>query len=71
VTTTDVYEPPRPNTDPLAQSFSTYDSPGGVFVTAIELFFQSKDSALPATVQIREMINGYPGPNTVESAASV
>lgn len=71
VTTTDVYEPPPPNIDPLAQSFSTYDSPGGVFITAIELFFQSKDSTLPVTVQIREMINGYPGPNTVESGASV
>ena len=50
--------------DPLAQSF-LIDDTGGVFVTSVDLFFSSKDSAIPVTVQIREMVNGYPGPRIV------
>ena len=47
--------------DPLAQSFLV-DEPGGVFLTSIDLFFGTKDNDIPVTVQIQEMVNGYPAP---------
>jgi len=50
--------------DPLAQSF-LIDDTGGVFVTSVDLFFSAKDNNIPVTVQIREMVNGYPGPRIV------
>jgi len=45
--------------DPLAQSFLV-TTPGGIFVTSVELYFGAKDIALPVSVQIRHMQNGYP-----------
>ena len=52
--------------DPLAQTF-LIDDEGGVFVTSLDLFFQSKpgtdDSQVPVTLQIREVKNGYPSTN--------
>lgn len=45
--------------DPIAQSFIV-DSPGGAFLTSIDLYFSSKDSTLPVTLEIREMENGIP-----------
>jgi hypothetical protein len=45
--------------DPIAQTF-LIDDTGGVFVTSIECYFQSKDENIPVTMQIREVINGYP-----------
>ena len=44
--------------DPLAQSFLV-DDVGGVFLTSLDLFFGTKDSTIPVTVQIQEMVNGY------------
>jgi hypothetical protein len=45
--------------DPLAQTF--YVNPtSGIFVTSVELFFQSKDDQLPVTVQLRPIELGYP-----------
>ncbi len=49
------------NTDPLAQTFISADA-NGCFLTKIDLFFQAKDNNLPAWVEIRNVINGYPGP---------
>nr|BAR35436.1 VrlC protein [uncultured Mediterranean phage uvMED] len=46
--------------DPLAQTFMI-DDVGGVFLTSVDLFFGTKDSNIPVTVQIREVVNGYPG----------
>src|SRR6056300_1327742 len=46
--------------DPLAQTF-LIDNVGGVFLTSIDLYFASKDSNIPVTLQIREVVNGYPG----------
>ena len=46
--------------DPLAQTFMI-DDVGGVFLTSVDLFFATKDSNIPITVQIREVVNGYPG----------
>lgn len=45
--------------DPLAQSFYV-ESESGIFVTSVDLYFQSKDSQLPVTVQLRPMQLGVP-----------
>lgn len=54
-----VQSPPQ-RSDPLAQSFFTHGVTGGMFLTAIELFFQSKDSSIPIQVELREMSMGFP-----------
>lgn len=46
--------------DPLAQTFLV-DCEGGCFLTKIDLYFATKDTEKPAIVQIREVVNGYPG----------
>jgi hypothetical protein len=47
--------------DPLAQTFITYKR-GGSFLTKLDLFFSEKDNDLPVWVEVRNVINGYPGP---------
>ena len=53
--------------DPLAQTFTTPNTPGGLFITDIELYFKNKPSSGDngVTMQIREVINGVPGPRIV------
>ena len=46
--------------DPLAQTFLV-ENKGGAFLTAVDIFFASKDSDIPVTLEIREVVNGYPG----------
>ena len=46
--------------DPLAQTFLV-ESPGGAFISKVDIFFAKKDSNLPVTIEIREVVNGYPG----------
>ena len=46
--------------DPLAQTFLV-DLDGGAFVTDVDLFFSTKDTVLPVRIEIREVVNGYPG----------
>ena len=49
-------------TDPLSQTF-LIDVAGGVFINKIDIFFASKDiENNPAQLQLREVVNGYPGP---------
>ena len=43
--------------DPLAQSILLDKS---AFITSVQLFFTSKDAAIPVQVQIRKMSNGFP-----------
>ena len=45
--------------DPLAQSF-ILDEKGGVFLTSVDVFFNTKDTNIPVSMQIRTMENGYP-----------
>ena len=45
--------------DPLAQSFYINQAEG-VFITSIDVYFQSKDEVLPVTAQIRTMRDGIP-----------
>ena len=47
--------------DPLAQSF-LIDEVGGAYITKADIFFGEKDDNIPVTVQIREMVNGFPSP---------
>jgi hypothetical protein len=45
--------------DPVCQSFMV-NQDNGIFVSSIEVFFATKSSTLPVTLQIRTMVNGYP-----------
>ena len=46
--------------DPLAQTFLVKSS-GGAFLTKIDVFFATKDLNIPVSIEIREVVNGYPG----------
>ena len=46
-------------TDPLAQTFIV-DDPTGVFITKVDIFFQSKDANVPVLFEIRETNLGTP-----------
>ena len=50
--------------DPLAQSF-IIDQAEGVFVTSVDIFFKAKCRIEPVKVEIRNMVNGYPGSKVV------
>ena len=52
--------PPPNNCDPLAQSFFVDAIEGGMFITSIDIFFQSKDTKVPVTIDIRTVENGSP-----------
>lgn len=52
------------NRDPLAQTFLV-DNSEGVFITKIDLFFKTKSTTAPVTVEIRTVDNGYPAPSVV------
>ena len=51
---------PRGWGDPLAQSFLV-EASGGMIVSLNRLFFATKDANIPVSVEIRNMVNGYPG----------
>lgn len=48
--------------DPLAQSFLVDSNvyPNGVHLSSIDLYFRTKSSNIPVTLEIRKMVNGYP-----------
>ena len=46
--------------DPIAQTF-LHEEEDGIFITSLDTFFSTKDSTIPITLQIREVVNGYPG----------
>jgi hypothetical protein len=52
--------------DPLAQSFMVKDSIK--YISEVGLFFRTKHATLPISVQIRNMINGFPGPEVLASS---
>jgi hypothetical protein len=47
------------NVDPLAQSFYVREDTG-IFLTAVDVFFETKDDSIPVTLQIRTMSGGVP-----------
>lgn len=57
--------------DPLAQTFFTYGIKGGCFVTKIDIYFQTKDENIPVILELRNVVNGYPGPTVLSGDASV
>ena len=62
--------PRRRGCDPLAQSFFISDK-GGVFVSSIDLFFYSKDTTAPVTIEIRTVENGVPTDIIVPSGKAI
>ena len=50
--------------DPTAQTF-TVTNPEGIFCPKVDLFFRSKSSTDGITIQIREVVNGYPGARVI------
>ncbi|WP_139489369.1 hypothetical protein [Brevibacillus dissolubilis] len=50
--------------DPLAQTFMLTDER---YITALDLFFVNKDPVADVTVQIRQVVNGYPSMNVLTS----
>ena len=56
------------NPDPLSQSFTVQgdsDTDEGRFITSVDLFFSDKDDTIPMVVEVRNIINGYPGPKVL------
>lgn len=47
--------------DPMAQTFIVENEPDGVFLSSVDLFFKSKSTTKGISIQIREVINGFPG----------
>jgi hypothetical protein len=37
------------------------DNKGGAFLTKVDIFFATMDTRIPVTLEIREVVNGYPG----------
>ena len=56
--------------DPIAQSFLVKEQ-GGCYVSSITVYFQTTDSSVPITMQIRNMVNGYPGQDVVPFSEKV
>jgi hypothetical protein len=59
-----VNEPPPTNNDPLAQTFTL---PEFMYVAAVGLFFKEKHATAGYRVEVRNVINGYPGPEVYAS----
>lgn len=47
--------------DPIAQTFYVEGMAFGCYITNLDVFFRTKSSTAPITLQIREVINGFPG----------
>ena len=48
--------------DPVAQTFlvDPVANPNGLYISKVEVFFKTKSSNLPITLQLRPAVNGYP-----------
>ena len=53
--------------DPLAQSFFVEEEPG-IFLGAVDLYFQSRSETIPLSVRIVTMADGYPTRNIIGGA---
>ena len=58
--------PPRTvrQSDPLAQTFFVSDQ-DGVFITSVDIYFNSKDATIPAQLQLRPTVNGVPASDEI------
>ena len=55
----------RPNLDPIAQTFMVSEVPFGCYVTSLDVYFKKKSLTNPITMQLREVVNGYPGDRVI------
>lgn len=57
--------------DPLSQTFTVDTGPDseGIFATKIGVFFGRKSSTYPISLQIREVVNGFPTPTILPHGA--
>ena len=60
-TTVNPCAPPVRGRDPIAQTFYVEGMPFGCYVTNLDIYFKTKSSSAPITLQLREVVNGYPG----------
>lgn len=44
----------------IAQTFTVSNKPNGIFIDSVDLFFKTKDSKLPVTIDIRPVQDGKP-----------
>jgi hypothetical protein len=51
--------------DPIAQTFMVSEVPFGCYVTSIDTYFKKKSTTNPITLQLREVVNGYPGDRVI------
>lgn len=58
------------NKHPIAQSFFV-DEVSGIYVTKLELFFETKDASFPVSVQLRPMDNGFPSSTEIIPGSQV
>jgi len=63
VTGSNTDNPVKPN--PMTQTFKIEKFEGGVFVTAVDLFFSKKSSTIPLRVYLTDIENGKPGKNII------
>jgi hypothetical protein len=56
---------------PLSQTFKVENYPGGMFVTAVDLFFNKKSSNIPIRVYITDTQSGKPGSYVIPGTESV
>jgi len=56
--------------DPLAQSFIVNEEPG-IFMTSVDLFFQSKSDTIPLEVRIAPIVNGYPSRQIMKNSVCI
>ena len=61
-----VVTPPRTvrQSDPLAQTFFVSDQ-DGVFITSVDIYFNSKDDIIPVQLQLRPTVNGVPASDEI------
>lgn len=46
--------------DPIAQTFVVADNPNGIMISKMDVYFKSRSTTLPITLQIRETVGGLP-----------
>ena len=58
--------PPRTvrQADPLGQTFYVSDQ-DGVFITSVDIYFESKDATVPVQLQLRPTVNGVPASDEI------
>lgn len=56
---------PRISLDPIAQTFMVSDMPFGCYATSLDIYFKKKSTTNPITLQLREVVNGYPGDKVI------